>query len=160
MIRRARAAVASCVLALSASSCTGSPGPENASGEEVEFAVLDSTLTSDYPTQSPVVLVATEDEEWDALWAGHAGDAAEPAVDLSTSVVLAFFGGPGYGGVEITSVRVEENELVLDVARQDWSDCPHLSVVQTPAELITVARRDEEALPRKGSARTTLVPAC
>lgn len=65
---------------------------------------------------SPRTVVVRTPADWTTLWNEHAGGVKPPAVDFSTSMVIAVFSGmkpTGGHSIEITHIEKGEKEIVV-----------------------------------------------
>jgi hypothetical protein len=84
--------------------------------------------------------------EWKALWKEHAPTEKMPAIDFAKQMVLGVFVGSkptaGYA-VEITGVRAEGKDLIVEVVRREPGRGTLAAQILTePFHLVSVPRHD------------------
>jgi hypothetical protein len=109
------------------------------------FVTIDIGQFSGYSSEAPEVVVARDDREWAALWAGHRSETGEapPDVDFANRQVLGVFLGASGGGdtVEVTSVSASQGALVVRATRQTPAQgCGVPAVVTYPFHIVSVPR--------------------
>ena len=92
-------------------------------------------------------VVVRDDAAWHALWSAHAGASAQPpAVDFSTTMVVAAFAGerPSAGyAIEIVGARQESASLAVMVNEiQPPRDAVTAQMIVTPFHIATLPRYD------------------
>lgn len=94
--------------------------------------------------EEPKQAAAHTDAEWAALWKLHAGDKAQPKVDLKTRTVVAVFLGTrtsaGYS-VEITAVHPKNGVLIVEwEERRPPPGAVSAQVITSPALIATIPK--------------------
>lgn len=112
-------------------------------------AATDGIVTIDigqftaYQTESPAVVVARDNRQWETLWSSHRGDGKAPSVDFNERQVIAVFLGPSGGGdtVEVMSVTPSQSDLVVHATyRTPRQGCLVPAVITYPFHIVSVPR--------------------
>ncbi len=90
----------------------------------------------------PELRVARNQDEWETLWAEHAGSAELPPVDFEREMVVGLFDAHTSGGYELTfdQLILEKNEVVVRATHT--ASCFGITIFTEPHHIVRVERTD------------------
>lgn len=136
--------------------CSDFPIDPIGGGDDIEVTGKDSPFETIIRTEGhgsaindPGQIIVANETEWKELWTklhnGMTSIPPVPAVDFSTSTVIALFQGVQLsGGYDIGVTHITENEKGMNVSFQETvpgTDCPTTATITSPCHIVKIAKK-------------------